>query len=392
MNQNKNIAIEYNLTHDGKCFIGKINLRQSYNFLRILLPPSCVLPSFDIRAGNMAPDLKFGNVVEFKEQIIKDISFRLFIPKNRSFLKFDELLPQISNIEFDKYILNTNLPYTSCSLGNRPVKFISAHASHFYNSLISFQPVDKMFISNINLQLVKSKHFKSGIDQIGNITNKIICYCSIMFETDISSHLKLYIDWSEKYLSPITCEAWNSGDIIYLLVYGETDISETFLIYLTHEIIHEWNGRHIYPSTSYEWWFLEGVTHLLALKVLANTGLINKKRIQHLIMSILKNNGKPGRIVKRKDSHESLFYYHESFKYALNLDFYLQNTASEICVFDLLNLLLKSKSGKSISNSDIVQTIESLTGENFNENKLFSELELGKEEVNKIIFTKKAHV
>ena len=155
MNQNNNITIEYNLTHDGRYFLGKMVLHKYYNFLRILLPPSGILPSFDIRAGNKEPDLRVGNVVEFKEQNIKEISFRLFIPKSRSFLKFDELLPQISNIEFDKCILNTNLPYTSCSLGNGSVKFISAHAPHFYNSLISFQPVDSKFISNINVLFSK---------------------------------------------------------------------------------------------------------------------------------------------------------------------------------------------------------------------------------------------
>ena len=58
---------------------------------------------------------------------------------------------------------------------------------------------------------------------------------------------------------------------------------DALLLLLAHEVLHIWNGHQLVPRAAYRdeaQWFKEGVTHYLALKTLAQLGLVDEQTIR----------------------------------------------------------------------------------------------------------------
>jgi radical SAM protein with 4Fe4S-binding SPASM domain len=358
-------SVDYNLVYNGFLFRGEITLAEKSNFLKVLLPPSSILPTFKITANNNSPTERIGNVAIFKDEIFNHLKFKLYVPKSRSLYKLDEFLPKIIHPKCQSFSLSTNLPNTDCSLLNENQSEIISNAENeFFNSLISFKELEKVsFIQNqCTISIIKSPEYKPSISELSSACQEIYHRCQKLLRKNRHKCLKIYFDWSERFQVSNNFDAWNSGGLIYLLSYGYKKITPMLYITLAHEIIHEWNGREIYPSSSREWWFLEGATQVIAFKIVAASGLVKKDRIIKLILSMAGK--KKINIYKMFASNleEASLFYYESFMYALALDIYLYETSkAKLDIIDLLNILLDKYVGESFTYEDIISAIKEIT-------------------------------
>ena len=167
---------------------------------------------------------------------------------------------------------------------------------------------------------------------------------------------------------------------------------------MIHETVHLWNGHSLQPAGQEEW-FKEGFTDYLAVLIESRSGLFSpdiimkrfeKMYSRHYIGKVIQ--GSPESLREsgnRKQEIRSLVYGGGAL-FALALDIEMRSvTKGKTGVDQLMKSLFENfaKAGKPYSDADVLQTVNRLTGQDFN--KFFNDYLYTKNFVNYCSFFEK---
>jgi hypothetical protein len=368
MQSDSDLHVAYDLKENHLTWEGVIHLRSSPgmpDYVRFFLPPAATLPSFKISLGDRGPTRRIGRLAIF-EKISPPFNFlyKLYLPGICSFHQFLELLPEVvypvpATFSFysDPLPTVTSLPKdenTNC--------FHSQRRQSFYNALFSFLPVASASAryNDSTITVHCSPCFRAPADEFLRHSLSIYDRCTQWLGDNDFKELNVYFDWTEPYQVIDRIDSWNSGGNIYVLIPSFRDIPPSLYVTLAHEIIHEWNGRRIYPTTRREWWFLEGVTQLLAFQTVSAGGFVPAATLSDLFAKALVEatdfyNTKD--LSPEERSHFPLpFSYPRSLKFACQIETLLRRTGQrDASLLTILRELIKTRAGTCFTEDSILQ-------------------------------------
>ncbi len=370
MQSDSDPRVEYRLKANHLSWEGMIHLRSSAgipDYVRFFLPPAAMFPSFKILLGDRGPTRRIGRLAIF-EKISPPFNFlyQFYLPEFNSFHQFAELLPEVVypvpaaySFYSDPLLTVTSLPKdenTNC--------FYSRSRQSFYNALFSFLPITSASarFNDSAITVYCSPCFRAPAHEFLRHTLSIYEQCTKSLGNNDFRELNLSFDWTEPYQVIDHIDSWNSGGNIYVLIPRFREIPPSLHVTLAHEIIHEWNGRKIYPATRREWWFLEGVTQLLAFQVVSAGGFIPAATLSELFAKALREttdfpNTKD--LSPEERSHfPSPFSYPRSLKFACQIERLLRRTGQrDASLLTILRELIKTRAGTCFAEDSILKII-----------------------------------
>jgi hypothetical protein len=362
--------VKYHLQAADLSWEGHILLEPSSvipDHVKLFLPPVAVLPSFKIFLNGQPPDRRIGRLAVFKiKSSPLNFSYQFYLPAIFSFNRLSELLPEVVYPAPAVYTLSLDPPPRVISLQpqDTPGVFSSTTKESFFNALISYQRIASATerCRHTNITVCCSPCFTTSVEEFLEQSLQVYDQCAQRLGDNGFQELKVFFDWVEPYQKSNQIMAWNSGGTIYLLVPGCRQMNPSLILTLTHEMIHEWNGRKIYPATRREWWFLEGVTQLLAFQMVFDRGEVTEETLLDLLTEALQEKsgliGAQDTLAKAREIFPLPWHYSQSLRFAYRLEKLLRRTGLRNAnLLSILRDLIKISSGAPFREETIVQLL-----------------------------------
>ena len=364
------LQVQYHLHAHDLLWDGDIHLELSSevtDYVRLFLPPVGVLPSFKIFLNGQPPTRKIGRLAVFKKTSSPlHFTYQFYFPAICSFHRLFELLPEVVYPVPTAFAVTIDPPPTAISLKPQetPGVFSAPTKAGFFQAVVSSQPVTSAAARchNTTLTAYCSPCFTAPAAEFLAHSLKIYDQCTRWLGDSGFAELNLFFDWIEPYQETNRILSWNSGGNIYLLVPESRQIPLSLLLTLAHEMIHEWNGRKIYPASQREWWFLEGVTQLLAFQMVSVGGSVPVNTLVDFLTQALEENVTASRLqghLGEADSPFPLpFSYPQSLKFAYRLEKLLRRSGHRNAnLLGILRELIRTRGGAAFTEDAILQLL-----------------------------------
>jgi hypothetical protein len=368
MEKGPEVLVKYQLHANDLLWEGRIELEAGFEMtgsVRFFLPAAAALPGFGIFLNGEPSTRRIDRLAVF-ETGSAPLSFRFlcYLPAIFSFHQLSELLPQLVHPVPTAHTLHIDPPPTAASLlkGEAPGAYYAQTREGFFSSLISCQRVGCAAARSGNSCVTAycSPCFTTSAGEFLAQSLALFDECTRWLGASGFGELNLFFDWSEPYQETNQIFSWNSGGTIYLRAADSRQISLPMVLTLAHEMIHEWNGRRIYPASPREWWFLEGVTQLLAFQFVSALGFVPESALLGLFTEALQQ---IDRLVKGPSTGADApfpapFSYPQALRFACQIEGLLRRSKEgKTGLSGILRQLIKLRGGCSFSEKDVLQIL-----------------------------------
>jgi hypothetical protein len=368
MEKGPEIMVKYQLHVNDLLWEGQIHLEASCEMpgsVRFFLPAAATLPGFGIYLNGKPPTRRIDRLAVFETGPVPlSFSFQCYLPAIFSFHQLSELLPELVYPVPTAHCLSIDPPPSAASLpkGETPGIFPSQTREGFFPSLISCQRVGSAAArsGNTSITVYCSPCFTTSAEEFLAQSLAIFDQCTRSLGESGFDELKLFFDWSEPYQESKQIFSWNSGGIIYLRAAESRQITLPMILTLAHEMIHEWNGRRIYPASQREWWFLEGVTQLLAFQIVSAQNFVPVTSLLGLFSEALQqvDGLDKDQSAAAKSPFPAPFSYPQALRFACQIEGLLRRTKKgQAGLPGILRQLIQLRGGSSFSEDDVQQIL-----------------------------------